>query len=105
MSRVTISMADVILSGRCWIFLIFSAYTMFLMYPPQGKNQVERDLGFEVARVLVRPFQSRHQGISHLKRQSQETEMGRSSVLHKNNPTYSFLFEGFNLWKHVLFKL
>ena len=33
------------------------------------------------------------------------TEMGRSSVLHKNNTTYSFLFEGFNLWKHVLFKL
>ena len=24
--------------------------------------------------------------------------------MHKNNPTYSFLFEGFNLWKHVLFK-
>ena len=28
--------------------------------------------------------------------------MGWSSVLHKNNPTYNFLFEGF--WKHVLFK-
>jgi len=27
---------------------------------------VKRDLGFEVARVLVHPFQSRHQGISHL---------------------------------------
>jgi hypothetical protein len=26
----------------------------------------------------------------------------RSSVLHKNNPTYSFLLEVFNLWKHVL---
>jgi len=25
--------------------------------------------------------------------------MGRSSVLHKSNPTYSFLFKGFNLWK------
>ena len=37
MSRVTVSMADVILSGRCWIFLIFSAYIMFLMYPPQEK--------------------------------------------------------------------
>ena len=24
--------------------------------------------------------------------------------MHKNNPNYSFLFEGFNLWKHVLFK-
>ena len=24
--------------------------------------------------------------------------------MHKNNPAYSFLFEGFNLWKHVLFK-
>jgi len=64
-------MADVILSCRCWIFLIFSAYTMFLMYPHRKKNQVERDLGFEVATVLVHPFQSRHQGISHLKRQSQ----------------------------------
>jgi hypothetical protein len=28
-----VSMADVILSCRRWIFLIFSAYTMFLMYP------------------------------------------------------------------------
>jgi len=32
---------------------------------------VERDLGFEVARVLVHPFQSRNQGISLLKHQSQ----------------------------------
>jgi len=39
--------------------------------PPQEKNQVERDLGFEVARVLVYPFQTRDQGMSHLKRQSQ----------------------------------
>jgi hypothetical protein len=59
-------MADVSLSCRCWISLIFSAYTMLLMNPNRKKNQVERDLGFEVARVLVHPFQSRHQGISHL---------------------------------------
>ena len=59
----------------CWIFLIFSAYTMFLMYPHR-KKKVERDLGFEVARVLVHPFQSRHQGISHLKRQSQSNWNG-----------------------------
>jgi len=45
MYRVTVSIADVILSCKYWIFLIFSAYTMFLMYPT-GKNQVERDLGF-----------------------------------------------------------
>jgi len=70
MSHVTVSMADVILSCRCWIFLIFSTYTMFLMYPT-GKNQVDRDLGFEVARVLFHPFQFRHQGISHLKHQSE----------------------------------
>jgi len=75
MSRVTVSMANVILSCRCSIFLIFSAYTMFLMYPKE-KNQVERDLGFEVARVLVHPFQSSHQGISHLKRQSQSNWNG-----------------------------
>jgi len=37
MSRVAVSMADVILSCRCWIFLIFSAYTMFLMYPHRKK--------------------------------------------------------------------
>ena len=37
MSRVKVSMVDVILSCRCWIFLIFSAYTMFLMYPQQEK--------------------------------------------------------------------
>jgi hypothetical protein len=42
MSRVTVSMADVILSSRCWIFLIFSAYTMFLMYPPRKKSSGER---------------------------------------------------------------
>jgi len=40
----------------CWIFLVFSAYTMFLMYPPQKKNQVERDLGFDVARVFYNNF-------------------------------------------------
>jgi len=49
-SPVTVSVADVILSCRCWIFLIFSAYTMFLMYPHRKRIQVERDLGFEVAR-------------------------------------------------------
>ena len=42
MSRVTVSMADVILSGRCWIFLIFSAYTMFLIYPHRKKKSGER---------------------------------------------------------------
>ena len=42
MSRVTVSMADVILSCRCWIFIIFSAYTMFLMYPHRKKSSGER---------------------------------------------------------------
>ena len=42
MSRVTVSMADVILSCRCWIFLIFSAYTIFLMYPHRKKSSGER---------------------------------------------------------------
>ena len=42
MSRVTVSMADVILSCRGWIFLIFSAYTMFLMYPHRKKSSGER---------------------------------------------------------------
>jgi hypothetical protein len=41
--------------------------------PPQEKNQVERDLEFEVARVLAHPFQSSHQGISNLKRHSQSS--------------------------------
>jgi len=44
MSCVTVSMAGVILSCRCWIFLIFSAYTMFLMYPT-GKNQGGQGIG------------------------------------------------------------
>jgi len=42
MSRVTVSMADVILSCRCWIFLISSAYTMFLMYPHRKISSEER---------------------------------------------------------------
>jgi len=42
MSRVTVSRSDVILSCRCWIFLIFSAYTMFLMYPHRKKLSGER---------------------------------------------------------------
>jgi len=42
MSRVTVSMADVILSCRCCKFLIFSAYTMFLMYPHRKKSSGER---------------------------------------------------------------
>ena len=42
MSRVTVSVADVSLSCRCWIFLIFSAYTMFLMYHHRKKSSGER---------------------------------------------------------------
>jgi hypothetical protein len=42
MSRVTVSMVAVILSCRCCIFLIFSAYTMFLMYPHRKKSSGER---------------------------------------------------------------
>ena len=42
MYRVTVSMADVILSCRCCIFLIFSAYTMFLMYRHRKKSSGER---------------------------------------------------------------
>jgi len=41
-----------------------------LNVPPQEKIKW-RDLGVEVARVLVHPFQSRHQGISNLKRHTQ----------------------------------
>jgi len=41
-SRVTVSMADVILSCRCWIFLIFSAHTEFLMYRHRKKSSGER---------------------------------------------------------------
>jgi hypothetical protein len=29
---------------------------------PTGENKAERDLGFQVARVLLHHFQSRHQG-------------------------------------------
>ena len=42
MSCVTVSMADVILSCRCWIFLIFSAYTTFLMYTQRKKSSGKR---------------------------------------------------------------
>jgi len=42
MSRVTVSMADVILSCKCWIFRTFSAYTMFLIYPHRKKSIGER---------------------------------------------------------------
>jgi len=37
-----ISHTYVILSCRCWIFLIFSAYTLFLMYPHRKKSSGER---------------------------------------------------------------
>jgi len=30
---------------------------------------------------------------------TKQPKWGGGSVLHKNNPTYSFLFEGFNMWK------
>ena len=42
MSRVTVSMADVILSCRCSIFLTFSAHTVFLMYRHRTKSSGER---------------------------------------------------------------
>jgi len=41
MSRVTVSMADVILSCMRWIFLIFSEYTMFLMYPHRNIQHLQ----------------------------------------------------------------
>jgi len=42
MSRCTVSKADVILSCRCWIFLIFSGYRMFLMNTHGEKSSGER---------------------------------------------------------------
>jgi len=42
MSRVRVSMADVILYCRSWIFLILSAYTMLLMYHHKKKSSGER---------------------------------------------------------------
>ena len=71
MSRVTVSVADVILVLQVLDIPYLLSVHNVLNVPPTGKNQVERDLGFEVARVLVHPFKSRHQGISHLKRHSQ----------------------------------
>jgi len=41
-SRVTVSMADVILSCRCWVCLIFWPYAMFLMYRHREKASGER---------------------------------------------------------------
>jgi len=88
MSRVTVSMTDVILSCRCWIFLIFSAYTMFLMYPHRKKWSGERS-GLRGGQRIGPSLPIQASGnLSHLKRHHKATEMGRSSVLHKNNPTY-----------------
>ena len=47
----TVSMADVILSCRCWLFLTFSAYTMCLMYPHRKKSSGERS-GIRVAQGI-----------------------------------------------------
>jgi hypothetical protein len=55
MSRVTVSMVDVILFYRCWIFLIFSAYTMFLMYRHRKKSSGERS-GLRGGQGLVPPL-------------------------------------------------
>jgi len=55
MSRVTVSMVDVILSCRCWIFVIFSAYTMFLMYPHRKKSSGERS-GFQGGQGIGPPL-------------------------------------------------
>jgi len=55
MSRVTVSMARVILSCRCWILLIFSAYTVFLIYPHRKKSSGERS-GFPGAQGIGPPL-------------------------------------------------
>ena len=102
-SRVTFSMADVTLSCRCWIFIIFSPYTMFLMYPHRKKSSGERS-GLRGGQCLPLPIQASG-NLSFKTSVTKQLKRGRSSVLHKNNTTYSFLFEGFNLWKQVLFKL
>jgi len=54
-SRVTVSMADVILSCRWRIFLIFSVYTVFLMYRHRKKSSGERS-GLRVGQGIVPPL-------------------------------------------------
>jgi len=95
MSRVTVSMADVILSCRCWIFLDFSAYTMFLMYPHRKESSGERS-GLRGGQGIGPPLPIQASGNLSFKTCHKATEMGRNSVLLKNNPTYSFFFEGFS---------
>ena len=63
-------MADVILSCRCWIFLIFSAYTMFLMYPDRKKSSGDRS-GLRGSQGIFPPLPIQASGNLSLKRHSQ----------------------------------
>ena len=100
MSCVTVSMADVILSCRCWIFLIFSAYTMFLMYPHRKKSSGEWS-GLRGGLGIGPPLPIQARGNLSFKMSVTKQLKWRGAL---SCPTYSFLFECFNLWKHVLFK-
>ena len=79
---------------------------MFLVYPPQEKKSIGERSGLRIGQGIGPPLPIQPSGnLSFKTPVTKQLKWGRSSVLHKTNPTYSFLFEGFNLWKHVLFKV
>jgi len=95
MSRVTVSMADVILSCMCWISLIFSAYTMFLLYPHRKKSSGERS-GLRGGQGICPPLPIQASGnLSFKTSATKQLKWGGAPSCIKNL-TYSFLFEGFS---------
>jgi len=104
MSRVTVSMAEVILSCRFCIFLIFSVYTMFLMYPHRKKSSGERS-GLRGGQGIGPPLPIQtSENLSFKTPVTKQLKWGGAPYCIKITlPTVSFSkVSGFSLWKHVL---
>jgi len=105
LNHVSCFVADVILSCRCWIFLIFSAYTVFLTYPHSKKSIGEKS-GLRGGQGIGPPLPIEALGnLSFKTSVTKQLKWGGAPSCIKITLHYSSLFEGFNLWKHVPFKL
>jgi len=91
-------------NGRCWIFLIFSAYTMFLMYPHRKKLSGKRS-GLRGGQGIVPPLPIQASGSLSFKTsvRKQLKWGGAPSCMQITLLTVSFAkVSVFNLCKHVL---
>ena len=75
--------------------------------PPTGKKKSSGERsGLRVGQGIGPPLPTQAlENLSFKTPVTKQLKRGGPPSCIKNNPTYNFLFEGFNLWKDVLFKL